>query len=190
MTNCAVFLDRDGTLNFDPGYIGDPEKLKLFPGTGDALFRLKSSGFKLLVISNQSGIARGLIKDEDVRAVNNQLNKLLSTFKVSIDKFYYCPAHPDFSSKEECECRKPSIKMVLEAASDFNVNLNKSYLIGDSVSDIECAVNSGLKSILVKTGQGSESLSILQNQNKMPSFIAKNITDACKFIIIDFSGDR
>lgn len=190
MTNSAVFLDRDGTLNFDPGYIGDPEELKLLPGTGEALFKLKSYGFKLLVISNQSGIARGLIKDEDVRAVNNKLNELLSSFKVSIDRFYYCPAHPDFSSREECECRKPSNKMVLHAATDFNINLATSYLIGDSVSDIGCAFNSGLKSILVMTGQGSESLSILQNQNKFPSFVAENIMDACKFIITDFTGDR
>lgn len=190
MINSAVFLDRDGTLNFDPGYIGDPKELKLLPGTGEALFKLKSYGFKLIVISNQSGIARGIIKDEDVRAVNNQLNRLLSSYKVSIDRFYYCPAHPDFSSREECKCRKPSNTMVLQAASDFNIDLNKSYFVGDSVSDIECAMNSGLKSILVKTGQGSESLSILQNQNKIPSFVAENITDACNFIIIDFSGDR
>jgi D,D-heptose 1,7-bisphosphate phosphatase len=187
MTNSAVFLDRDGTLNFDPGYIGDPKDLRLLPGAGEALHLLKLNGFKLLVISNQSGISRGLISDEDVRAVNGRLNKLLTEFDAKVDAFYYCPAHPDFSSVEECECRKPSTKMVMQAASDFQINLEKSYFIGDSVSDIECARKAGIKSVLVKTGQGGESLSILQNQNKMPSFVAENIMDACKFILKDFS---
>jgi D,D-heptose 1,7-bisphosphate phosphatase len=188
MSSPAVFLDRDGTLNIDPGYIGDPSNLKLFPGTGEALFKLKSSGFKLLVISNQSGIARGLITEENVRKVNLQLNNILSASNVAIDKFYYCPAHPDFSTEEECECRKPSTKMVYQAANEFSIDLRRSYFVGDSISDIECAHNSGMKSVLVLTGQGSDSLSILQNQNKLPSFVAENIMDACKFILTDSSG--
>jgi D,D-heptose 1,7-bisphosphate phosphatase len=188
MSTPAVFLDRDGTLNIDPGYIGEPANLKLFPGTGESLSKLKSAGFKLLVISNQSGIARGLITDEKVQRVNSHLNGLLSEFHVAIDKFYYCPAHPEFSTEEECECRKPSVKMVLQAAEEFNVEMRKSYFVGDSVSDIECAFNANVKSVLVLTGQGSESLSILQNQNKLPSFVAENIMDASNFILTDYFG--
>ena len=190
MSSPAVFLDRDGTLNIDPGYIGDPANLKLIPGTGEALYKLKSNDFKLLVISNQSGIARGLITEENVRKVNQQLNRLLSVSNVVIDKFYYCPAHPEFSTEEECKCRKPSVKMVMEAAEEFDVDLNKSYFVGDSISDVECAFNAGLKSILVLTGQGRDSLYILQNQNKLPSFVAENIMDACSFILNDSSGDK
>ncbi len=191
MFSPGVFLDRDGTLNEDPGYLGDPDSLKLFPGTGEALSILKNKlNFKLIVISNQSGIARGILTDEMVRAVNNKVNELLAVDKVSIDAFYYCPFHPDFSSSEECSCRKPSPQMVLQAAKDFNIELSSSYFVGDSVSDIECGKNAGLKTILVKTGYGSESISILKKENNFPTFTAQNILEACKIIQQDFSGEK
>lgn len=190
MVRHAVFLDRDGTLNDDPGYLGDPDKVKLFPETGEALSILKNQlNFKLIVISNQSGIVRGLIKREDVEAVNNRINELLLSSKVKIDAFYYCPFHPEFSNEEECACRKPSPKMVLEAAEDFNINLSRSYFIGDAVSDIECGINAGIKTILVKTGYGTDSFSTLQKLNKIPTFVANNILEAVNFIQKDFSGE-
>ncbi len=183
MAVCAVFLDRDGTLNDDPGYLGDPDKVKLFPDTGEALSILKNKlNLKLIVISNQSGIARGLITTDDVDAVNKRINELLKNYKVEIDAFYYCPFHPDFSSKEECTCRKPSPKMIFEASEDHNVDLSKSYFIGDAVSDIECGFNAGTKAILVRTGYGNESFSTLQKLNKMPTFVANNILEAVNFI--------
>ena len=189
MTNHAVFLDRDGTLNEDPGYLGDPAKVKLYPDVGEALARLKNvMGFKLIVVSNQSGISRGLITKDDVELVNEQVNKLLSDDNVSIDGFYYCSYHPDYSSAEECKCRKPSPEMVIKAARKFNVDLSKSYIIGDSNVDVECGMNLNLKTILVKTGQGRESLSILQKRNKLPTFVANNFLDACNFIQNDFNG--
>jgi D,D-heptose 1,7-bisphosphate phosphatase len=184
----AVFLDRDGTLNDDPGYLGDPDKVKLFPDTGEALSNLKKLNLKLIVISNQSGIARGLITRENVEAVNNRINDLLLDFDVKIEAFYFCPFHPEFSNEEECECRKPSPKMIFKAADDFNVDLKSSYFIGDAVSDIECGMNAGVKTILVKTGYGNESFSTLQKQNKLPTFTADNILDAAIFIQKDFSG--
>ncbi len=101
MPNHAVFLDRDGTLNEDPGYISDPEKVVLFPDTGDALALLKKYGFLLIVISNQSGIARGLMTSKDVDAVNDKINNLLSEYKIKIDAFYYCPAHPELQYAEK-----------------------------------------------------------------------------------------
>jgi D,D-heptose 1,7-bisphosphate phosphatase len=183
MSQYAVFLDRDGTINEDPGYLGDPEKVKLFPGTGKALSLLKTRlNFKLIVISNQSGIARGLISEEDVDAVNSRINELLKTDKVSIDAFYYCPGHPDFSTEGEADCRKPSPCLVYKASRDLNIELSRSYFIGDSPADILCGKNAGLKTVLVKTGYGTDSISILQKQNIFPSFVAENITDACKFI--------
>lgn len=191
MTNHAVFLDRDGTLNEDTGYLGDPLQVKLYPEVGKALAKLKNvAGFKLIVISNQSGIARGLITKNEVDLVNLQLNKLLSEFNVSIDKFYFCPYHPDFSSEEESNCRKPSPEMVLEAAKENNIDLSKSYMIGDSDVDIECGLSLNLKTILVKTGNGRESLSILQKRNNLPSFVANNFLDACNFITNDFNGEN
>lgn len=190
MSEKAVFLDRDGTLNYDPGYIGDPADLTLFPDAGIVLATLKNKHqFKLIVISNQSGVARGLITEEQVKKVNDELNKHLSEFNVQIDGFYYCPHHPDFSEKDKCNCRKPSPKMILDAAKEFNIELKESYLIGDSESDIKAAINAGVKSILVKTGNGEDAISILQNGNNFPSFVAENLTIACNFIIKDTTGE-
>jgi len=185
MPNLAIFLDRDGTLNEDPGYISDPEKVVLFPETGNALALLKKYGFLLIVISNQSGIARGLMSGKDVDAVNERINNLLSEYKVKIDAFYYCPAHPDYSSEDECGCRKPSAKLLYEAAKEFNIDLQKSYFIGDSVSDVQCGKNAGIKTILVRTGKGEESISILHKENNFPTFVADNLLNACNFILAD-----
>jgi len=189
MSNRAVFLDRDGTLNEDPGYLGDPEKVKLLPYVGETLSRLKNEfNYFLIVISNQSGIARGLINAEQVEQVNKQINALLKEFKVSIDKFYYCPYHPDYSTTEECSCRKPSTEMVEKAIMEFNIDISKSYFIGDTVADIECGMNSNIKTILVKTGYGREALYMLHKENKIPNFVANNFLDAGNFIITESNG--
>jgi len=190
MSNYAVFLDRDGTLNEDPGYLGEPDKVKLFPDTGEALSILKNKlNFKLIVISNQSGIARGLITKENVNAVNRRVNELLADYNVNIDAFYYCPYHPDFNSEEECSCRKPSPEMLFKAADDLKIDLSKSFFIGDAVSDIGCGINAGVKTILVRTGYGNESFYTLQKLNKIPTFVANNILEAAIFIQNDFSGE-
>ena len=189
MISKAVFLDRDGTLNFDPGYLGDPLDLELFSDTGVILSELKNKfQFKLIIISNQAGIARGLITEEQVISVNNELNRKLLKFNVQIDAFYYCPFHPDFSSKEDCLCRKPSPKMILDAANELSIDLSKSYFIGDTAADIIAGLTAQLKTILVKTGKGAETISILQNGNIFPSFVANNLTEAYKFIINDSTG--
>ncbi|GMU96746.1 D-glycero-alpha-D-manno-heptose-1,7-bisphosphate 7-phosphatase [Ignavibacterium album] len=190
-SNRAIFLDRDGTLNEDPGYLGNPEQVVLLPTVGEALSILKNQfNFLLIVISNQSGVARGLITVEDVKNVNQRINELLANYNVSIDDFFYCTAHPDFSSDDECLCRKPSPQMILEASEKFKIDISESYLIGDNISDIECAYNAGCKSILVKTGFGLDSINVLQKQNKFPSFVAENLMDAANFIIKDISGEK
>jgi len=186
----AVFLDRDGTLNEDPGYIGDPSKVVLFPGVPEGLAVLKNDlHFMLIVVSNQAGISRGLITDEQVISVNNKINEMILPYNVQIDKFYYCPSHPEFSSEEDCACRKPSSKMLLDAAQEFGIDLSKSYMIGDSHIDIKCAINAGVKSILVKTGNGNAHLSLLIEEKKIPNFVAENFTEAVDFLIHDFNGD-
>jgi D-glycero-D-manno-heptose 1,7-bisphosphate phosphatase len=191
MNNPAVFLDRDGTINEDPGYLGDPEKVILFPNSGKALSILKNDlKLKLIVVSNQSGIARGLITENDVEQVNNRINSLLSEYNVQIDAFYYCPFHPDFNSEEECLCRKPSPELVLKAAKENNINTSGSYFIGDTPADIECGSRAGLKTILVRTGYGKESFYILQKQNLIPTFVAADILEAAKFISEDYNGDN
>lgn len=187
--NKAVFLDRDGTLNEDPGYLGDPKRLILFPDTGKSLALLKNEyNFLLIVVSNQSGVARGIISFDDVQAVNDELNKQLQKYNVKIDAFYFCPHHPEFNNQPECDCRKPSPKMIFEASKDFNIELSKSYFIGDTIADLEAGKNAGIQSILVKTGHGAKSLSLLQKENNFPTFVAENLFEASKFIIKDSCG--
>jgi D,D-heptose 1,7-bisphosphate phosphatase len=189
MANRAVFLDRDGTLIENPGYLGDPGKVKLLPFVSEILSRLKNEfNYFLVVISNQSGIARGLITADQVEQVNEKINLLLKEFNVLIDKFYYCPFHPDFSSAEECGCRKPSTEMVEKAVEEFEIDRSKSFFIGDSVADIECGINADIKTILVKTGYGREALYMLQKENKIPNFVAENFLDAGNFIITELNG--
>lgn len=186
----ALFLDRDGTINEDPGYLGDPSLVKLLDGVGESLSFLKNDlNFMLIVVSNQSGIARGLITEEDVKSVNDEINNLLSEYNVKIDKFYYCAYHPDFNTPEECDSRKPSPKMILDAAKEFDIDLNKSYLIGDMSSDILSGLNAGVKTILVKTGYGKSQISSLSNLKIIPNFVAENFKEACEFIKKDFNNN-
>lgn len=187
----AVFLDRDGTINEDPGYLGEASKVRLLKNAGKGLAILKNElGFRLIVISNQSGISRGLITEENVKEVNKKINKLLMKDEVQIDAFYYCPFHPDFSTAEESTCRKPSPQMVFKAASENNIDLSNSYFVGDSVTDIECGYNAGLKTVLVRTGMGEESFSMLQKANKIPTFVANNLFDVSQIIKNDLAGDK
>lgn len=188
MVNPAVFFDRDGTLNVDPGYLSDPEKLVLFQGVPDGIAGLKACGLKIIVISNQSGIARGYFTSETVETINNRINQLLKKHNTEIDAFYYCPYHPDFNTPEECKCRKPSPKLIFDAAKDHNIDLTRSYFVGDSVSDIECGYNAGIKTVLVKTSISEERISNLINQGKIPNFIAENFKEVCEFIKNDYCG--
>ncbi|RJP62495.1 MAG: HAD family hydrolase [Ignavibacteriales bacterium] len=186
----AVFFDRDGTINYDPGYLGNPDLVELYPGVPEGISELKKAGFKIVVISNQSGIARGLISVDDVNEVNNRINRLLQIKNTSIDAFYFCPFHPEFSSSEDCECRKPSPKMVFDAAKDLEIDLSNSYLAGNSADDVECGLNSGLKTILIKSTITEDKISYLHNEGKIPTFVAENFSEACNYIIQDFLGDN
>lgn len=188
MTNKAVFFDRDGTINIDPGYIGNPNLVELYPGTASAIAELKKAGFRIVVISNQSGIARGYFTSNEVEAVNQKINSLLKDQGTEIDAFYYCPSHPDFNTAEECKCRKPSPYLVFKAAEEMKLDLGSSYFAGDSLSDIECGINAGIKTILVKNGRTEEQISSLLVEGKIPNFIACDLQETSKFIINDFLG--
>jgi len=189
MPNHAVFFDRDNTLNHDPGYLGDPKLVELFPGVGKGINRLqKENNFKIIVISNQSGISRGILTNQQVEKVNNRINEILTPFDCRIDAFYYCPYHPDFSSAEDSKCRKPSPQLVLEAAEEHDVDLSSSYFVGDKSIDVECGINAGLKTILINYENDNDKINLLKNEGKTPNFIAYNFLDACDFIISDFDG--
>jgi D,D-heptose 1,7-bisphosphate phosphatase len=188
--NKAIFLDRDGTINIDSGYIGNPNLLKLYPGVAKGISRLKKKfGFNIIVISNQSGISRGLITSDDVDKVNNRINEILAEDNAEIDAFYYCPYHPDFDSPEKCKCRKPSPKMVYEAADDFNIDLSKSFMIGDKLSDIYCGQNAGVESILLTTTISDVELNELKNSQNSPKFITDNFLSAIEYIERNIDGE-
>lgn len=190
MSHPTVFFDRDNTLNVDPGYLSDAESVILFDGVGEGLALLKNVyKFKIVVISNQSGIARGLITESQVNAINDKINLILKKgFNTQIDAFYYCPHHPEFSSSEDSTCRKPSPELVLKAAKDLNLDLSKSYFVGDKVSDIECGINAGLKTVLVNYENDLRKINTLKNINKTPNFTVGNFLNACNFIVADFTG--
>lgn len=188
MLHQAVFFDRDDTLNYDPGYLGNPDLVKLFPGVPQGISKLKNElDFKIVVISNQSGITRGKITEDDVIAVNKKLNDLLNEEGTGIDKFYYCPYHPDFDDEEKCSCRKPSPKLIFEAARELHLDLSKSYFVGDKASDVLCGYNAGLKTVLIKSSNYNDEINILIKENKSPNFVAANFSEATNFIHNDFT---
>jgi D-glycero-D-manno-heptose 1,7-bisphosphate phosphatase len=144
----AVFFDRDGTLMQDADYCDDPAKVKVFGRAADALRQLKDRGFKIVVVTNQSGIGRGYMTEEDYRAVEREFESQLGGDL--IDATYFCPHSPE----ESCVCRKPEPGMLLKAAEEHQIDLTKSYLVGDKDSDVECGKRAGTKTILVQTGYG------------------------------------
>ena len=137
----AVFLDRDNTLIKDDGYIHEPEKVELLPTVPEGLKLLKKANYLLIVVSNQSGIGRGYFEEKDFHAVNERLQELLKPHGVQIDDFFFCPHRPD----ENCNCRKPKTGMVEEAAKKWNIDLSKSFVIGDKEIDVMLAFNAGCK---------------------------------------------
>lgn len=188
MKQRAVFFDRDGTLNVDPGYLGDPSIVELFPEAAEAISLLRKFRFKIIVISNQAGIARGLITASDVEAVNARINELLNDSGAKIDAFYYCPFHPDFSTEEECQCRKPSPQLVFKAAEELDIQLEDSYFVGDRILDVECGINAGLKTVLINRDGNTEQNGILHVEGKRIDLITHNLMEAAKFIINDYLG--
>ncbi len=138
----AVFLDRDETLNPDPGYIHDPELFNLFPWVASELKKLKDAGFMLIVVSNQSGIGRGLIREASLRAIHEKCDALLTEAAgIKIDSYEFCPHRPD----ENCDCRKPNPKLITESLRKFSIDPSQSYMIGDRASDFEAGTRAGLK---------------------------------------------
>jgi len=137
----AVFLDRDGTIARDVPYCSRPEDFELLPGAAEGIKLLNEHGFKVVVITNQSGIARGYFTEETLAKIHKKMQKELAKYGAHVDAIYYCPHHPD----DNCECRKPKPKMVLQAALDLDINLSQSYVVGDSEMDLELARQAGCK---------------------------------------------
>ncbi|MBS0183268.1 MAG: lipopolysaccharide heptosyltransferase II [Nitrospira sp.] len=182
LSGYTIFLDRDGTLNHDPGYINSPDQFELFPGVPEALARLKRAGARLIVVTNQSGVARRFLTRDDLDAVHMKLQRLLNVAGVSLDAIYFCPHHPD----DGCDCRKPNRGMIDQAVREWGVNLDQSYLIGDHTRDIELAKRIGARSILVTTGVvpplEAESL---KASGLIPDWIASSLAEAADWLLSD-----
>jgi D-glycero-D-manno-heptose 1,7-bisphosphate phosphatase len=151
--NRAVFLDRDGTIIEDKDYLHLPEEVVIYPGVGAALKRLQDAGFKLIMVTNQSGVGRGYFPIEDVHRVHEHLCRELAKQGVRFEKIYIAPEAPDAPSRG----RKPSPQFLFDARDEFNLDLAQSYMIGDKLIDLECGWNAGVKqSLLVRTGYGAK----------------------------------
>lgn len=179
LAGVTVFLDRDGTLNPDPGYIGSPDQFELFPGVAAALVRLTRAGARLVVVTNQSGVGRGLFSSIDLDAIHAKLQRLLHDAGASLDAIYVCPHHPD----ERCGCRKPETGMIDRAVRELGIDLSRSYLIGDHAKDMELAKRVGAKRVWVTTSEhgalaGTES-------GEAAAVVAPSLDEAVTWILAD-----
>ena len=173
----AVFLDRDGTLNKDHGCVHKVEDFELLPGVIEGL-KLLSAEFIFFIVTNQSGIGRGMYTIEDVEKFNGKLVNELKKKYIHIKKIYIC-AH---LTKDNCNCRKPNAKFINEAEKEFNINLKNSWVVGDKPADIKMGTKSGCRSVYVFNGHGKKCLKDLERDNLNPDFIAKGFYEASNFI--------
>ncbi len=192
--NKAVFLDRDGTVNEEVGYLTDLSKLKLIPGAGDAIRRLNEAGLKVVLITNQSGVARGYFPEALVHEAHALLEKMLAEEKARLDGIYYCPHHPtagDSHYTTDCDCRKPGTGLIDRAAHDFDVDVISSYVVGDKWSDVELGQRAGARTVLVQSGFAPD-----DPGNKRPpelgdpDFSAHSLAEAAEWIINQLAQDN
>lgn len=160
----AVFLDRDGTINVEKDYLYRSEEFEFLPGVPEAIALLKRAGYLVIVVTNQSGVARGYYRESDVALLHDHLQRQLRNYDTAIDAFYLCPHHPSDGIGEyrrDCDCRKGAPGMLLRAAAEHRIDLSASFMIGDKLADVEAGLAAGCRSILVLTGYGRQSLSKL-----------------------------
>lgn len=182
----AVFMDRDGTICEEVGYLDSVERLRLIPRSGAAIRLLNDRGLKSVVVTNQSGVARGFFSESRLQDLHKELARQLREEGAHLDGVYYCPHHPSEGQEpylRVCDCRKPASGLLLRAAADLDLDLPSSYVIGDHDSDVECAQRVGAKGILVLTGHGCDFLTQQERRLAPPSFIAPDLYAAVEWVI-------
>jgi D-glycero-D-manno-heptose 1,7-bisphosphate phosphatase len=155
----AVFLDRDGTINAEKEYLHRTEDFEFIPGAPQAIKLLNDAGFCIVVVTNQSGVARGYYDEAAVERLHRHMDAELARFGARVDAYYFCPHHPDHGSGEytrACACRKPLPGMLVQAAADLAVDLTESWIIGDKLADVEAGLRAGCRPLLVRTGYGAD----------------------------------
>lgn len=174
----AVFLDRDGTLNDDPGYVSHPDQMKLLPRVGEALALLKAQGFELVVISNQSGVGRGLFSESMLPRIHERLNELLKPVGVFLREFELCLHHPD----DGCDCRKPKPKLLQNASRRLDIDMNRSFMVGDRPADLGAGRNAGCAGVaLVRTGFGRGTEQALKPKDA--DFVGEGLWEVAEWIV-------
>lgn len=181
----AIFLDRDGTINESNGFINQPEKFKLLPNTAEAIKTINLSGFLCIVITNQPVLARGECSYKTLKAIHNKMETVLGDQGAYVDALYFCPHHPDkgFESeveslKKECDCRKPKIGLIKKAIETYHIDLEQSWFVGDTTTDIQTGVNAGMRTVLLQTGEAGED----GKYKVSPTLTALNLKEAIKKI--------
>ncbi len=181
----AVFIDRDNTIIDDPGYISDPDSEKLLPGVELAIKSLAQAGFKNMVCTNQSGIARGMLTEEDLDAIHAELRRQLADKGAHLDAIYYCPFHPQGTIEQyarESDLRKPKPGMLLQAAEQHGLDLPQCWMVGDSARDIEAGQRAGCRTIRVKTA-GGEMSQASQGSEAQADYTVRNLVEAARIIV-------
>jgi D-glycero-D-manno-heptose 1,7-bisphosphate phosphatase len=183
----AVFLDRDGTINEQMGYINHISRFHLLPGVPEAIRRLNEAGIPVVVVTNQSGLARGYFPAELLTAVHEKMVTLLAEHGAHVDGIYICPHHPEAKREEyrlNCDCRKPKTGLLVQAANDLGLDLTRSFVVGDRWSDLKTAANCGATPVLVLTGYGSgDALYIGPTQVVQPAMIGDDLAAAVQWIL-------
>jgi D-glycero-D-manno-heptose 1,7-bisphosphate phosphatase len=181
----AVFVDRDGTLIIDRGYLSRLDDMELLPGAIEALRLVREAGFAVVVVTNQAGVARGRFEESFVPEAHRHLQSLLESGGASVDAFYYCPHHPEGvvdAYRRVCECRKPAPGMVVRAARELDLDVARSFVVGDTWLDVGLATRAGARGILVRTGYGA-SVEAAPPKGVSAAAVVDTVLDAAHFVI-------
>lgn len=187
LNNKTVFIDRDGTINQEGGYINHESRFVLIPGTMEALALLQHAGYKIIIITNQAGIANGYMTEELVNKIHRLFIKQCKVYDIKIEAIYYCPHNKHGAVekyRQDCNCRKPKTGLIDLAMERFPVDPHTSYIIGDKLSDLQLGWNTGIDPILVMTGYGKGEYEYCrQRWERQPVFIAGNLLEAARWIV-------
>jgi D-glycero-D-manno-heptose 1,7-bisphosphate phosphatase len=191
-SNRAVFLDRDGTVSEEVGYLNHIERLRVYPFSGPAIRKLNEAGLATVMVTNQSGVARGYFPEELVEEVHAELQRELGAAGARLDAIYYCPHHPDGRVdpyRRECDCRKPRLGMIDRAARELSLDLSRSFVVGDRYLDMELGFRSGACPVLVMTGYGRGEYAYGRSAwPRQPEHVAENLLDAADWILSRAGG--
>jgi D-glycero-D-manno-heptose 1,7-bisphosphate phosphatase len=180
----AIFLDRDGTVSEDTGFMTDPALYKIFPWTGPAVRRINESGMLAVLITNQSGVERGYFTEATVRAFHDVLAAELARWNARLDGVYFCPHRPETG----CDCRKPKPGLARRAAAELGIDLTESFFVGDRLLDIETGRAAGTRTALVRTGHGAEELAMCRDSLFQPHVVADNLLQAVEAILAGYGA--